>query len=363
MRALLVTAAWLALAAGALRAQSRQLPADSAQRVRDALSRDPFGTSLPVTTPISLGERIVAPGEVVNGPAVTMRGDLIVSGSVLGDAVAIEGNVIVREGGIVSGDAVANEGRVRLEGGTVRGETRTITGRLGITPATVPARSAAATMWSQILLALGWLATLAALGVIVLLFARSNLEGVAEAVQRSFGRSFLFGLATQLALLPAFIVMIVVLLVIPIIGWALLPFAIIAFLIAVAGALALGFLSMSQVTGEAISRRGRSMGGVERVLFLGLAAYMSLWILAALLGSVPVLGAIAGIVAFVVTWVATTVGFGATVVSRGGTAESVTPDEPLELEDNVLEWQTPTPVTGVAAARRPTPAPRRGMSE
>jgi hypothetical protein len=365
MKALLIAAAWLVVfAPGGLRAQARELQADSARTVRAALERDPFGARVDAGTAISVGDRIVAPGEVLTGTAITTRGDLTIAGSVTGDAIAIDGNVVVRAGGVVGGDAIASNGRVRIEGGTVRGETRTLTGALGVTPSTATPRSPVATMWSQLLLALGWLATLAAIGVIVLLFARSNLEGVGETIERSFGRSFVIGAAAQLALLPAFLVMIVILLVIPIIGWALLPFAIIAFLIAVAGALALGFLAMAQVTGEAMMRRmGRNTGGLERVLFVGLVAYMSLWIVAALLGTLPAAGAVMGFIAFLITWVATTVGFGATLVSRGGTADVEARFAPAAIVPDELEWQTPTPVTGVAAARRPTPAPRRGVDQ
>ena len=361
MKALFIAAAWLIIASGRLVAQVVELAPDSARSVRAALERDPFGTRLDAGTPITVGDRIVAPGEVISGAAVTARGDLTVSGSVGGDAIAVGGDVIVRQGGVIGGDALAVDGRVRLEGGTIRGETRTIAGPLGMTPATAAPRSALSSMWHQLLLALGWLAILAAIGVVVILFARSNLEGVADAIERNFGRAFLVGIAAELAVLPALLMLIVVLVLIPIVGWALLPFACIGLLIAVAGALALGFLSMAQVTGEALMRRTqRGAGGLERVVFVGLVAYMSLWILAALLAWSGPAGGAMRIIALLLTWVAATVGFGATILSRGGTAEAPRPSIPVTRTAE-LEWQTPTPVVGVAAARRPTPAPRSGV--
>ena len=361
MKALFIAAAWLILASGRLVAQVPALAADSARGIRAALARDPFGARLDEATPVTVGDRIVAPGEVIAGAAVTARGDLIVSGSVAHDAIAVGGDVIVRQGGVIGGDALAVDGRVRLEGGTVRGESRSIAGPIGVTPATATPRSALSTMWRQLLLALGWLAILAAIGVVVVLFARTNLEGVADAIERSFGRAFVFGIAAELAVLPALLMLIVVLVLIPIVGWALLPFAVIGFLVAVAGAVALGFLAMAQVTGEALMRRTqRGPGGLERVVFVGLVAYMSLWILSALLAwSGPAGGAML-IIALLLTWVAATVGFGATLISRGGTAEAARPAIPVTRTAE-LEWQTPTPVVGVAAARRPTPAPRRGL--
>ena len=361
MKALLFAAAWLITAPGGLLAQATELAPDSARSIRAALARDPFGARLDEGTPIWAGDRIVAPGDVVAGTVVTARGDLIVSGSVGRDAIAVGGDVIVRQGGVIGGDALAVGGRVRLEGGTIRGETRSIAGPLGLTPATAEPRSALWMMWHQLLLALGWLAILAAIGVVVVLFARSNLEGVADAIERSFGRAFLVGIAAELAVLPALLVLIVVLLLIPIVGWALLPFACIGFLIAVAGALALGFLAMAQVTGEAVMRRAqRGAGGLERVVFVGLVAYMSLWIIAALLAWSGPAGGTMRIIAVLLTWVAATVGFGATILSRGGTAEAARPSIPVTRTAE-LEWQTPTPVAGVAAARRPTPAPRSGF--
>jgi hypothetical protein len=361
MKALFIAAAWLILASGRLVAQVTELSPDSARSVRAALARDPFGARLDEGIPVSVGDRVVAPGEVIDGTAVTARGDLIVSGSVGRDAIAVGGDVIVRQGGVIGGDALAVDGRVRLEGGTVRGETRSIAGPLGVTPATAAPRSALSTMWRQLLLSLGWLAILAAIGVVVVLFARTNLEGVADAIERSFGRAFLVGIAAELAVLPALLMLIVVLVLIPIVGWALLPFAVIGFLVAIAGALALGFLAMAQVTGEALMRRAqRGVGGLERVVFVGLVAYMSLWIVTALLAWSGPAGGAMRIIALLLTWVAATVGFGATLVSRGGTGDVARPPIPITRTAE-LEWQTPTPVAGVAAARRPTPAPRRGI--
>jgi hypothetical protein len=363
MRALFIAAAWLVIAPGGGLAQPAQLASDSARTLRATLARDPFGARLDEGTPISVGDRVVAPGEAVSGSVITTGGDVTVSGSIARDVIAIEGDVIVRQGGVVGGDALAINGRVRLEGGAIGGEVRSIAGQLGVTPATATPRSAASTFWHQLLLSLGWLAILAAIGVVVVLFARTNLEGVADEIEANFGRSFIVGIAAQLAVLPALLMLIVVLLLIPIIGWALLPFAVIGFLVAVAGALALGFLAMAQVTGEALMRRTqRGSGGLERVVFVGLVAFMSLWILTALLAwSGPVGGALR-LISWLVTWVAATVGFGATLVSRGGTSEPAPTRVPLTRTAE-LEWQTPTPVSGVAAARRPTPAPRPGVRD
>jgi hypothetical protein len=61
------------------------------------------------------------------------------------------------------------------------------------------------------------------------------------------------------------------------------------------------------------------------------------------------------------TWTAVSVGLGAVIMTRAGTrvsASAAAQIKPAPTAEH--EWQTPTPVTGVTAARRPTPAPRRG---
>ena len=155
----------------------------------------------------------------------------------------------------------------------------------------------------------------------------------------------------------------IVALAITIIGIVLIPFAIVGFFLALAGALALGFITISYVVGDAAMRwRGAAVGGgraqLLQFLLMGLSIYLVLWVVA---GAVGGFGAVGGLMRFVVavlTWVALTAGFGATLASRGGTRSSAPPAlETLEPADE-LSWQTPTPVSGVAAARRPTAAER-----
>ncbi|MCF6096064.1 polymer-forming cytoskeletal protein [Thermovorax subterraneus] len=62
-----------------------------------------------------IGEDVVVnAGEVLNGDAVAIMGDVIVDGRISGDAVAVMGDVIVS--GTVEGDATAVGGRVMVEG-------------------------------------------------------------------------------------------------------------------------------------------------------------------------------------------------------------------------------------------------------
>jgi len=92
---------------------------------------------------------------------------------------------------------------------------------------------------------------------------------------------------------------------------------------------------------------------------VGVSIYMGLWVLASAFAWAPVVETVLRGVAVAITWVATTAGLGAAVISRGGTKRSAPTASFAAVNDipvNDIPWQTPTPVTGVVAARRPTPS-------
>lgn len=334
---------------------------DPVGAVLDSLRRDPNGLSL-ARDAVGEGSRTVAAGTTVDGSVAAWHGNLDVRGTVNGNAVAIGGDVIVHPGAVVHGDALSVGGEVREEGGSVDGEMRTLSA-LTVGPL-VPGvhRTPAEAAKRSISLAVGWYLVLAVIGLGVGLFARSNLEAIAERIREDFSRAFLYGVAGQVAILPA-IILSVVALAITVIGILLIPFAVVAIILAVAGALALGFLAMAYVTGDAVMRRRSALAGgtspVVQLIFVGLSLYFLLWVLGSAFTWAGVLGGVLRLVAGAVTWVAVTVGFGATLASRGGTRPRLHEPAavPPPLED--YAWQTPTPVSGVAAARRPTPPPRR----
>jgi hypothetical protein len=283
-----------------------------------ALQNDPEGTRLPKQDSISMGARTVPAGAVEQGPVATAGGNLDVFGTVNGDAIAIGGDVVVHRGGVVTGTALSAFGRVRLEGGTVNGEMRALNGAVGVTPPPAPSVSGPSTQHA-LALSLGWLGVLWLIGIGVLLFAGPYLDGVSDALAESFSRSFWLGVASQLALAPV-LLLLVVALAVTIIGVLLIPFAVVAFVLATVGLMTLGFLAVARVTGEsmgrAASRRLSARGAALRALIVGLG--------------------------------------GATVRSRGGVRRAQEQPGP-ETRVNEVAWQTPTPVTGVVAARRPRP--------
>lgn len=308
------------------------------------------------------GEHVIASGTAVPGDLVAYRGTIEVHGSVAGNVVAFGGDVVLHPDAHVRGDALAVGGTIRQEGGRVDGEIRSVAGHApGIAP--LFATRAAPPRSAQQLLSLvaAWFAVLAAVAFAVLLLARANLTTIASRIRSDFGRSLLVGVAGQLAIAPALLLLIVGL-AITVIGMLLIPFALVAFLLAVVGIGTLGFLAMAHQNGRAVRRRSddaadETVADITTNLMIGLAVYFVLWAVAAIVGPLGVIGALLRAMVVVITWVAISVGFGAAILSRGGTRSAAAAAQPDDVEDD-FSWQTPTPVSGVVAARRPTPAPR-----
>jgi hypothetical protein len=86
----------------------------------------------------------------------------------------------------------------------------------------------------------------------------------------------------------------------------------------------------------------------------GIIVLMLPWILAAAAQESVSLAIVLRAVAAGITWVAATLGLGAAMLSRAGTAAERKSGKPADPP--AAGWQTPTPIAGVAAARRPVPA-------
>lgn len=98
------------------------------------------------------------------------------------------------------------------------------------------------------------------------------------------------------------------------------------------------------------SDRGEAKGRALRAMIFGILIFMGGWVLAAVFQWSPAISGILRMIALAVTWVAATAGFGAAILSRGGTHRDAAKKA---VVDESAAWQTPTPITGVAAARKP----------
>jgi hypothetical protein len=367
MRALIVFAT-LALGSASALAQDKNQPTkrpaadssrDTAQLSREIAQQRAAGEKyLPDAARFTFGNRTISAGTRVDGPIAVAHGNLDVYGTVDGDVVALGGDVRVHKGARVTGDAWAAGGTVLIEGGSVDGAKRSITGAPAIP--TQKTKSPPLTTWDSIKLVLGWFALFAIIGIGVMIFTEANLDGVVVALERCFARSFWIGLAGEVLMLPALLVLVVAL-AITILGALLIPFAIVAYVIAAAGLFTLGFLAVARLAGGALtSDRGTTTprGVHVRALMIGLILFAAIWLLAAAFTWSPILGAILRAIAIAITWVAATVGLGAAMISRAGTQRAGAGGSRQTSADE-LAWQTPTPVTGVAAStRRPVSSAR-----
>ena len=330
---------------------------DSLTQLVSRFRRDPEAVALPPANQIAMGGRTIPAGTAVAGPVAVAGGPLHVYGTVNGDAIAIGSDVIVDPGARITGNAVSALGAVTLAGGTVGGEIRQLAGALGAVPQAAEAESPARSTRHALALSSSWLIILVLMAIGVLLFAGDYLDGVVDSLEGRFGRSFWAGIATQLALAPV-LCLLVIALAVTILGVLLIPFAIVAFVLAVAGLITLGFLAIARITGESVapaaSKRYSARGAALRALVVGVSIYMGLWVLASAFAWAPVVETVIRGVAVAITWVATTAGLGAAVISRGGTRRSAPTASFAAVND--IPWQTPTPVTGIVAARRPTPS-------
>lgn len=337
-------------AAASTQATQANAPKDSAALAKEIAEQRSSGeTHLPDADQFVFGDHSIAEKTSVDGPIAVAHGNLDVYGTIRGDAVTLDGDIRVHRGGRITGDAWAAAGTVVIEGGVIEGQKRALSAHL---PAAARTPSRPLTTLETIKITIGWFAILMIIGLGVMIFADGNLDGVVLSLERGFGKAFWIGLAGQVLVLPTLVVVCVAL-GITVIGALLIPFAIVAYVIAVAGLLTLGFLAVARLTGVAFtSDRGTtSPRGVHlRALFMGLFAYLALWLGAAIFTSTPVVGAILHAAAIAVTWVATTVGLGAAITSRGGTVRPGNSKGSAAADE--LSWQTPTPVTGVAAATR-----------
>jgi hypothetical protein len=298
---------------------------------------------------IRFGGRTIEAGDTVTGPVLAAAGDLRVRGVIRGTAVAIAGDIIIEEGGSITGDAIAVLGSVVTIRGTVGGTARTFSRSFGWLDEVeaAPRRGTSDAMS----LSLGWLVVMLLIGIGVLVFASAYLDGVTDVLEQSFGKSFLVGLAGELGVIPL-LILICAGLAITVVGILLIPFAFVAYVLAVAGFLTLGFLSVARLAGSSIGgQRGEERGKAFRGLVIGIALFMGTWVLAAAFQWSPTMSSVLRMIALALTWVAATAGFGAAILSRGGTHRDAAVKKAVVADSP--DWQTPTPITGVAAARKP----------
>jgi hypothetical protein len=297
------------------------------------------------------GNTTIAATDTIDGPLVVLTGTANIFGTVKGSVYSLWGDVVVHEGAQVNGGATAYRGRVILDGGRVNGAMTAWTARAPV----AVADAAPMTRSRALQLSAGWTAMLVVIGILVLVIAATNMEATARILEHDFGRAFFLGVVGQLGFLPL-LLLVTIALAITLVGVLLIPFLLVAAPIALAGMLTLGWLALALTTGRAVTRAradGSSRAEALKALVIGVVLLMAPWIVAAALQGSGTAAAIARIVAIGIAWVAATAGLGASLLSRAGAGRRQSAERPMPPMQG---WQTPTPVAGVAAARRPIPA-------
>jgi hypothetical protein len=338
---------------------------DALAKALDAVRASDAELVLPPAAQFTFGDTTIAARSKPAGTVAVANGTVHVRGIVDGDVVAYAGEIIVHQGGEIHGNAIAILGKVTFDGGHVDGESRSLSGDLAAAPnaGAAGARSAPNAMVHEFALAGGWLAVLVIVGIGVLVFASSNLDTVSDTLERNFGRALLAGVAAQLALFPMLAILLVGL-ALTLIGILLIPFAVVAYVLAAVGLVTLGYLAIANITGRSLihpsadGERARRLAALQGVL-VGLVVLMSPWFVAAALSWSPIASVVSRTVAIAVTWVACSAGLGAALISRGGVRRIPAPVARRAMAS--AGWQTPTPVAGVTAARRPTPMATPGQ--
>jgi hypothetical protein len=188
-------------------------------------------------------------------------------------------------------------------------------------------------------------AVLVGLGFLAVFFARQHLETIADTARHYTLRSGLVGLAGSFLVLPVFVLGALAL-AISIVGIPLLLVYLPLFPLAVVLAAVGGYLGVAHGAGEALAeRRFRGTEWFTRAnsyyyVITGVGLLLVLFITAHIITMAgPWLGFLQGLLKFLaimVTWVACMVGFGAFLLSRGGTRPVVEPmTAPLEEEIHV----------------------------
>jgi cytoskeletal protein CcmA (bactofilin family) len=285
---------------------------------------------------VRFGEAIhVEKDEHVRGDVVAIGGPgIVVEGNVDGDCVAIGTSLRLKEGANVAGEVVCIAGNLTLEDSTRVGtDAVSVWGRLRAAPTAVvkgeqtevsgfdlglPDKFA---VWGghgfvhdvrRLITRFIWALVLVGIGILVFHLFPTRMRRISETVNERGLVAFLAGLAGWILWLPAFLLLCVTIVGIPV-ALLLIVFTPIMIL--------LGYLGVAWVAGERVS--AKLLGGdgsVAKVMFAGVLILEGTVIVARLFGLVgsffSFLGLILAVIGHSVVFVAATMGFGAFLMTR-----------------------------------------------
>lgn len=289
---------------------------------------------------VYVGEDVLieADTEIV-GTLVVLQGDLTIAGRVRGDVIVSGGVVEFLDEGHVDGTIRLSDARMieyearNVSGGVIsfdEDDEATLENRIRVTRTSShsffrPFRA----LGHGISALVGDLIQFLILSTIafgVIFFAKDNLEVVAQTARYSPARAGMVGFAGAFLFLPVWVLGCVAL-AISIVGIIALPFWVILFPIVVACAAGLGYMAVARNIGEWVA--GQRFRGFEWVqasntlyaTVSGIGALIAFSVVGHLVGILPIVGLLKGLfltVGSIATAVATFIGFGAVLITRGG---------------------------------------------
>ncbi|KPU43628.1 hypothetical protein OXPF_30690 [Oxobacter pfennigii] len=222
------------------------------------------------------GDIYVNEGSSILGDAVTLRGDIYVNGSVTGNAVTLFGDIIVN--GTVMGDAVTVSGKItvgdkgRVLGNTVEAIDGSVSQRL---PGSyrydfnMPGRNR--TFWGRFtgsLLSFSGYLVLFLFSALVYLIMPKKIHEMAQSIEQDMGRKAGLGVLTLIGS-PLIMIILSILLAITILGIVVIPFAWIAYAIAMLVGMVPVYLYLGRKISLAVtSRQYESYGAIAAGLLI-----------------------------------------------------------------------------------------------
>ena len=255
------------------------------------------------------GDIVIEEDENVKGSVVCIGGDITVLGIVEGDVFALGGDITLRDGSVVEGDVNSIGGTVRTSRyADLGGDNNQFSVSLFEGDWT-ESGWVSATIWVFVFLAVficGWL---------LLYLAPHRSAVVGEFIRARIWSSFFVGLALCAAFLPAFAILMITVIGIPLA--LLLPF-IYGFVMFV------GYVSVITLVGSRLASPQTSELTVRGLLF-GMLIFMGAYIIArgfAMSPGIPgvfhFFGSLLALFVGTLNWVAAVIGFGAFALSRFG---------------------------------------------
>ena len=286
----------------------------------------------------------VAVGQTVPTSIIVWDGDLDVQGDVEGSVVIVGGTLRLAEGGRVADNVRLADARIIRDGGAVLGNVADVVpdsdvddreqlrGEIEELRAEVRRnrRSAGGGIAEalggviKVLLTVFLVAVLG--GGLAIHFAREELDVITETARRDPLRAGMVGFAGAFLTIPAWLLGGIAL-VVTIVGILALPFWIVLFPVAIALAMAVGYLAVSQALGEWVARQRYPrlewvrMSNPYSTMIAGVGVLMLAQLASDLIGAVGFLrfaSLLLALLGGLITVAAVLVGFGALLLTRGG---------------------------------------------